>query len=124
LLALPDLGGITAQTYTTSLDAAVSLIDLSTQIGADDALATLDAAITQVNKIRSGLGAIQARISLTIISLTTAAENLSASDSRIKDVDFAEETSVFTRNSILTQAATAILAQANQLPQLALQLLG
>jgi flagellin len=118
------LGGIAAQTYTTSLDAAVSLIDLSTQIGADDALATLDAAITQVNKIRSGLGAIQARISLTIISLTTAAENLSASDSRIKDVDFAVETSVFTRNSILTQAATAILAQANQLPQLALQLLG
>jgi len=105
-----DLGGIASGTYTTSLDAAVSLMDLSTQAGADDALATLDAAITQVNTIRSELGAIQSRISLTIVSLTTTAENLSASDSRIKDVDFAEETSIFTKNSILTQAATAILA--------------
>ena len=119
-----DLGNIASQTYTTSLDAAVSLIDLSTQVGADDALATLDAAIYQVSEVRSGLGAIQARISLTIVSLSTTAENLSASDSRIRDVDFAEETAVFTKNSILTQAATAILAQANQLPQLALQLLG
>ena len=116
--------GIATGTYTTSLDAAVSLIDLSTQTGADDALATLDAAIYQVNETRSQLGAIQSRVSLTIINLTTTAENLSASDSRIKDVDFAEETAVFTKNSILTQAATAILAQANQLPQLALQLLG
>ena len=121
-----DFGGATgvAGTYTTSLDNPVSLLDLSTQSGADSALATLDAAVTQVNTVRSQLGAIQARISLTIINLTTTAENLSASDSRIKDVDFAEETSVFTKNSILTQAATAILAQANQLPQLALQLLG
>jgi flagellin len=119
-----DLGGIDTKTYTTNLDYAVSLIDLSTQVGADDALATLDAAIYQVNTIRSGLGAIQSRITLTIESLTTTAENLSASDSRIRDVDFAEETAIFTKNSIMTQAATAILAQANQLPQLALQLLG
>ena len=119
-----DLGGIATKTYTTSLDYAVSLIDLSTQIGADDALATLDAAVYQINTTRSQLGAIQSRISLTIMSLTTTAENLSASESRIRDVDFAEETSVLTKNSILTQAATAILAQANQLPQLALQLLG
>jgi flagellin len=116
--------GISTGTYTTSLDYAVSLIDLSTQAGADDALASLDAAIYQVNETRSQLGAIQSRVSLTIVNLTTTAENLSASDSRIKDVDFAEETAVFTKNSILTQAATAILAQANQLPQLALQLLG
>jgi flagellin len=119
-----DLGSIDTKAYTTTLDYAVSLIDLSTQVGADDALATLDAAIYQVNTIRSGLGAIQSRISLTIVNLTTTAENLSASDSRIRDVDFAEETAIFTKNSILTQAATAILAQANQLPQLALQLLG
>ena len=121
-----DFGGSTgiAGTYTTSLNDPVSTLDLSTQIGADSALATLDAAVTQVNTIRSQLGAIQSRISLTIINLTTTAENLAASDSRIKDVDFAAETSVFTKNSILTQAATAILAQANQLPQLALQLLG
>ena len=120
-----DCGGAgTATTYTTSLDNPVSKLDLSTQAGADSALAILDAAIYQVNEVRSGLGAIQARITLTIVNLTTTAENLSASDSRIKDVDFAGETAVFTKNSILTQAATAILAQANQLPQLALQLLG
>ena len=119
-----DLGNIDTKVYTTTLDYAVSLIDLSTQVGADDALATLDAAIFQVNTTRSELGAIQSRITLTIASLTITAENLSATDSRIRDVDFAEETSVFTKNSILTQAATAILAQANQLPQLALQLLG
>jgi len=119
-----DFGGISTGTYATNLDAAISLMDLSTQAGADDALASLDAAIYQVNQTRSSLGAIQSRISLTIVSLTTTAENLSASDSRIKDVDFAKETAVFTKNSILTQAATAILAQANQLPQLALQLLG
>lgn len=119
-----DLGNITAKTYSTSLDYAVSLIDLSTQAGADDALATLDAAMYQLNGIRSGLGAIQSRVSMTIMNLTTTSENLSASESRIRDVDFAEETAVFTKNSILTQAATAILAQANQLPQLALQLLG
>lgn len=119
-----DLGNIDTKVYTTTLDYAVSLIDLSTQVGADDALATLDAAIYQVNTIRSGLGAIQSRITLTIESLTTTAENLSASESRIRDVDFAEETAIFTKNSIMTQASTAILAQANQLPQLALQLLG
>jgi len=119
-----DFGNISTGNYATNLNAAISLIDLSTQTGADDALASLDAAIYQVNTTRSELGAIQSRITLTIVNLTTTAENLSASDSRIKDVDFAEETAVFTKNSIMTQAATAILAQANQLPQLALQLLG
>ena len=119
-----DLGGIDTKVYSTSLDYAVSLMDLSTQVGADDALATLDAALFQVNTIRSELGSIQSRVTLTIASLTTTSENLSASDSRIRDVDFSLETAEFTKNSILTQASTAILAQANQLPQLALQLLG
>jgi flagellin len=119
-----DLGSIDTKVYSTSLDYAVSLMDLSTQVGADDALATLDAALFQVNTTRSELGAIQSRVTLTIASLTTTSENLSASDSRIRDVDFSLETAEFTKNSILTQASTAILAQANQLPQLALQLLG
>ena len=119
-----DLGNIDNKVYSTSLDYAVSLMDLSTQAGADDALATLDAALFQVNTTRSELGSIQSRVTLTIASLTTTSENLSASDSRIRDVDFSLETAVFTKNSILTQASTAILAQANQLPQLALQLLG
>jgi flagellin len=119
-----DLGNIDNKVYSTSLDYAVSLMDLSTQAGADDALATLDAALFQVNTTRSELGSIQSRVTLTIASLTTTSENLSASDSRIRDVDFSLETAEFTKNSILTQASTAILAQANQLPQLALQLLG
>jgi flagellin len=119
-----DLGNIDKKVYSTSLDFAVSLMDLSSQAGADDALATLDAALFQVNTTRSELGAIQSRVTLTIASLTTTSENLSASDSRIRDVDFSLETAIFTKNSILTQASTAILAQANQLPQLALQLLG
>jgi flagellin len=119
-----DLGNIDKKVYSVSLDYAVSLMDLSTQAGADDALATLDAALFQVNTTRSELGAIQSRVTLTIASLTTTSENLSASDSRIRDVDFSLETATFTKNSILTQASTAILAQANQLPQLALQLLG
>jgi len=119
-----DLGNIENKVYSTSLDYAVSLMDLSTQAGADDALATLDAALFQVNTTRSELGSIQSRVTLTIASLTTTSENLSASDSRIRDVDFSLETATFTKNSILTQASTAILAQANQLPQLALQLLG
>jgi len=119
-----DLGDIENKVYSTSLDYAVSLMDLSTQAGADDALATLDAALFQVNTTRSELGSIQSRVTLTIASLTTTSENLSASDSRIRDVDFSLETATFTKNSILTQASTAILAQANQLPQLALQLLG
>ena len=119
-----DLGNIENKVYSTSLDYAVSLMDLSTQAGADDALATLDAALFQVNTTRSELGSIQSRVTLTIASLTTTSENLSASDSRIRDVDFSLETAIFTKNSILTQASTAILAQANQLPQLALQLLG
>jgi flagellin len=119
-----DIGNIENKVYSTSLDYAVSLMDLSTQAGADDALATLDAALFQVNTTRSELGSIQSRVTLTIASLTTTSENLSASDSRIRDVDFSLETAVFTKNSILTQASTAILAQANQLPQLALQLLG
>ena len=119
-----DLGNIENKVYSTSLDYAVSLMDLTTQAGADDALATLDAALFQVNTTRSELGSIQSRVTLTIASLTTTSENLSASDSRIRDVDFSLETAEFTKNSILTQASTAILAQANQLPQLALQLLG
>ncbi|GIO92583.1 flagellin N-terminal helical domain-containing protein [Paenibacillus lactis] len=80
-------------------------------------------AIDTVSEIRSGLGAVQNRLEHTINNLGTTAENLQAAESRIRDVDMAKEMSDFTKNNILTQAATAMLAQANQQPQGILQLL-
>lgn len=118
-----DFGNISAQEYTTDLSKAVSLIDLSSQSGAEDALKSLDAAIEQVNTVRANLGAIQNRLTTTIANLQSTMENLSAANSRILDADFAMETAQFTKSQVINQAATAMLAQANQLPQLALQLL-
>lgn len=114
---------ITATTYQSDLTNAVSGIDLSTQAGADSAILTLDAALQQMNTNRSEIGALQSRLEMAVDNLATASENLAASESRIRDADFAAETAQFTRNQILLQAGTAILAQANTLPQLALQLL-
>ncbi len=97
---------------------------ISTQDAAQSALAALDAAIVSKDKIRASLGALQNRLESTITNLTIQAENLQASESRISDVDVATEMTNFTKNQILAQSATAMLAQANSLPQLALQLLG
>lgn len=80
-------------------------------------------AIDRVSEIRSSLGAVQNRLEHTVNNLGTTAENLQAAESRIRDVDMAKEMSDFTKNNILTQAATAMLAQANQQPQGILQLL-
>ncbi len=90
---------------------------------AQSALTQIDSAISIVAKYRGTLGAIQNRLESTINNLRIASENLSAANSRIKDADFAYETAQFTRNQILVQAGTAVLAQANVLPQNALQLL-
>jgi flagellin len=114
---------VAATTYQTNLNNAVSSIDLSTQAGANSAILTLDAALSQLNSQRAQLGGLQNRLESTVDNLSTTSENLSASDSRIRDADFAAETAKFTRSQILLQAGTAILAQANTLPQLALQLL-
>jgi flagellin len=76
-----------------------------------------------VNASRSSIGAVQSRLSTAIAFLDNAAENQAASESRIRDADFALETAAFTRGQILVQAATSILAQANAQPQIALQLL-
>jgi flagellin len=84
----------------------------------------LDEAIVSKDKIRASLGALQNRLENTITNLTIQAENLQASESRISDVDVATEMTEFTRNQILAQSGVAMLAQANSLPQLALQLLG
>jgi flagellin len=115
---------LTARTVTVDSTNRVSSLNISTQSGAANAILSIDAAIDQINATRSTIGAVQSRVQLTIQTLNTAAENLAASESRIRDADFALETAKFTRAQILVQAGTAILAQANNSPQIALQLLG
>jgi flagellin len=88
------------------------------------ALDMLDTAINDVSALRGNLGAIQNRLSSTIKNLATQRENLSAANSRIRDVDVAEETVTQTRSQILMQAGISVLSQANQLPQMALSLIG
>jgi flagellin len=104
-----------------SLDGAT--FDLTSVTNASAALATIDAAIDSVSSYRGSLGAFQNRLQSAGRSISSAAENLSAAESRIRDVDVAFETADLTRNSIMQQAAVAVLAQANVQPQLALQLL-
>jgi len=94
-----------------------------TQDGADKAITTINTAIETVSKERSKLGAMQNRLEHTIKNLDNAAENLQAAESRIRDVDMAKEMMEFTKQTILQQASTAMLAQANQTPQTVLQLL-
>src|SRR5690606_38488488 len=96
---------------------------ISTQTNADAAIATLDTAIKTVSDERAKIGAYQNRLEHTINNLGTSAENLTAAESRIRDTDMAKEMMEFTKNNILTQAAQAMLAQANQVPQGVLQLL-
>ncbi|MGX1901493.1 flagellin N-terminal helical domain-containing protein [Thermolongibacillus altinsuensis] len=101
----------------------VSDIDVTTVEGAQNAIKILDSAIQQVSSERAKLGAFQNRLEHTIDNLKTAHENLTSSESRIRDTDMAMEMAEFTKNNILTQAAQAMLAQSNQLPQGILQLL-
>ncbi len=98
-------------------------IDISTKWGAATAIETVNNALQKVSHQRSSLGALQNRLEHTIKNLDTAAENLQAAESRIRDVDMAKEVMEFTRTNILQQAAQAMLAQANQQPQSVLQLL-
>jgi flagellin len=101
----------------------VGSLDFTALTGASAALASIDAAITTVSNSRANLGAVQNRFEHTIANLSVAAENLSASESRIRDTDMAQEMVSFTRAQILTQAGTAMLAQANSAPQSVLSLL-
>jgi flagellin len=93
------------------------------QAGAQGALETLDKAIAATSSSRATLGATQNRLSVTVSNLQSANQNLSAANSRIRDVDVAEESASMTRNNVLSQAGMAVLAQANQLPSAALSLL-
>jgi len=107
-----------------SASLGVTSVDVSTAAGASQALETLDKAIAKVSEQRSNLGAVQNRLEHTINNLGATSENLTAAESRIRDVDMAKEMMEFTKNNILTQAAQSMLAQANQQPQGVLQLLG
>ncbi len=102
----------------------VDSIDVSTIAGAETALKRVDAALTSIDSIRGDLGAVQNRFESTIANLQNVSENITAARSRIMDADIAEETSAMTKQNILQQAGVSILAQANQVPQLALSLLG
>lgn len=96
---------------------------ISTQQAAQESLDAINNAIISKDKIRASLGALQNRLENTITNLGIQAENLQAAESRISDVDVASEMTEFVRNQILTQSAVAMLAQANQLPQMAMQLM-
>jgi len=101
----------------------VEKLSIAKQDDADKAIETIDKALNQVSTQRAALGAIQNRLEHTINILGASSENLTAAESRIRDVDMAAEMMEFTKNNILTQAAQAMLAQANQQPQGVLQLL-
>jgi len=107
---------------TTNTNAEYSL-DVSTHEKATAAISVLDDAIQSVSAQRSQLGAFQNRLEHTISNLGTSSENLTAAESRVRDVDMAKEMMAFQKNNILQQAATAMMAQANQMPQGVLQLL-
>jgi flagellin len=109
---------------TTALGVNAAAISIATAGVARDALSAIDVAIESVSSVRSELGALGNRLNSTIQNLSVAHENLSAANSRIRDVDVATETSNLTRNQILLQAGVAVLAQANAVPQVALSLLG
>ena len=108
--------------YTAGAGAAGAL-DFSTHAGAQAAINTIDTQIASISTARAGLGAMQNRFEHTIKNINVSVENLSASESRIRDTDMASEMVSFTRAQILSQAGTAMLAQANQIPQGVLSLL-
>ncbi|MDQ2819183.1 MAG: flagellin, partial [Pseudomonadota bacterium] len=114
--------GAASLTGASALKSVASL-DITTFDGAQQAIKIADAALSSVNSQRAQYGALQSRFSSAIANLATTTENLSASKSRITDTDFASETANLTRGQILQQAGTAMLAQANSLPNGVLSLL-
>ncbi|MCQ4323083.1 flagellin [Stutzerimonas stutzeri] len=125
------LAGVTFGAATTTIDAAADLvtadsvkdIDISDAVGAQAAVLVIDDAIKQIDSQRADLGAVQNRFDNTIANLQNISENVSAARGRIQDTDFAAETANLSKQQILQQAGTAILAQAKQLPQAVLSLL-
>lgn len=109
---------------TTTSALSMTGMSLSGVTTSQTALGTLDAAINSLSSRRAQIGAAQNRLTITVSNLAVAEENLSAANSRIRDVDVAKETAALTRNQILSQAGIAMLGQANQLPSAALSLIG
>ena len=121
--SIGNLGGTPPVTATASTLNSVNTIDVSTVDGSTKALKIIDSALAAVNGQRASFGALQARFETAIANLNTSSENMSASRSRIQDADFAQETANLSRTQILQQAGTAMVAQANQIPQGVLSLL-
>jgi flagellin len=107
----------------TATTLGVNTLDFSTQAGAQAALATIDTALQTVSSARAGFGASGNRLNSVIQTIQQSSESLSGANSRIRDVDVAEETSRMARSQVMQQAGVSVLAQANQAPQLALKLL-
>ena len=107
----------------SSIGIGVSAVSVATQDDANAAIDAIDSAINLVSGTRADLGALQNRLEHTVNNLGTTSENLTAAESRIRDVDMAKEMMEMTKNNILTQAAQSMLAQANTQPQGVLQLL-
>jgi flagellin len=116
-------GFANAATASLTSSTGFAALDISTTSGADTAMQSMDAALSAINTARANMGAIQNRFSSVVANLSTTSENLSAARSRIQDTDYAKESAQLTRNQILQQAGTAMLAQANQAPQGVLALL-
>lgn len=112
------------ETNATIDSLGVSGFDFSSKSGAQEALAQIDEAQTQVNGFRAGLGAIQNRLQSTVDNLGVQHENISAANSRIRDTDVAAATADMTRSSILLSANTSVLSQANSIPNAAMKLIG
>jgi len=115
--------GLSAATTTRTSSTGFGSLDISTTSGADAAMQSMDAALSTINTARANMGAIQNRFTSVVANLSTTSENLSAARSRIQDADFAKESAQLSRNQILQQAGTAMLAQANQSSQGVLSLL-
>jgi flagellin len=117
--------GFAASELDSGLESlGVGSVEIGSKEGAQDSLSSLDSAIEKVSSQRAILGSLQNRLVSTSNNLQTSAENLSAANSRIRDVDYAEETAKQTRNQILSSAGTSVLAQANMSTQSALKLIG
>ena len=119
-------GGDTNKTALTDISVSGTpefALNVGSTAAAGSALTTINTAINTVSTERAKLGAYQNRLEHTIANLSTSSENLSAAESRVRDVDMAKEMMAFSKNNILTQAAQAMLGQANQAPQQVLQLL-
>ena len=122
--ATTAVAGLATSTITSTRTANVSTLDMTSQAAATTAMDVIDDAISLISLRQSGLGALLNRMDNAISNLSAAAENVAAARSRIQDADFATETAKFSKNQILQQASTAMLAQANVAGQIALQLLG